>query len=152
MAEKIILLVEDSADDEALTLRSLRKANIANDVVVARDGAEALAYLFGEGRYAGRDPADTPTLVLLDLKLPRVDGIDVLDRMRQDERMRYVPVVVLTSSSEDEDMVRSYQRGANSYVRKPVAFSEFAAAVSQLGIYWLLLNQVPVQGTPAGRA
>ena len=143
MAEKIILLVEDNADDEALTMRSLRKANIANEVVVARDGAEALEYLYGEGKYAGRDVTQMPTLVLLDLKLPRVDGIDVLTRMRQDLRTRYIPVVVLTSSSEDEDMVRSYQSGANSYVRKPVAFSDFASAVHQLGLYWLLLNQTP---------
>jgi CheY-like chemotaxis protein len=143
MAEKIILLVEDNADDEALTLRSLRKANIANEVVIARDGAEALDYLYGAGQYAGRDLNQMPALVLLDLKLPRVDGIDVLTRMRQDERTRYIPVVVLTSSSEDEDMVRSYQSGANSYVRKPVAFSDFAAAVNQLGMYWMLLNQTP---------
>ncbi|OGA27970.1 MAG: two-component system response regulator [Betaproteobacteria bacterium RIFCSPLOWO2_02_FULL_65_24] len=143
MAEKTILLVEDNADDEALTMRSLRKANIANEVVVARDGAEALEYLYGEGKYAGRDVTQMPTLVLLDLKLPRVDGIDVLTRMRQDLRTRYIPVVVLTSSSEDEDMVRSYQSGANSYVRKPVAFSDFASAVHQLGLYWLLLNQTP---------
>jgi CheY-like chemotaxis protein len=141
MAEKIILLVEDNADD--LTLRSLRKANIANEVVIARDGAEALDYLYGAGQYAGRDLNQMPALVLLDLKLPRVDGIDVLTRMRQDERTRYIPVVVLTSSSEDEDMVRSYQSGANSYVRKPVAFSDFAAAVNQLGMYWMLLNQTP---------
>jgi CheY-like chemotaxis protein len=143
MAEKIILLVEDNADDEALTLRSLRKANIANEVVIARDGAEALDYLYGAGRHAGRDLNQMPALVLLDLKLPRVDGIEVLTRMRQDDRTRYIPVVVLTSSSEDEDMVRSYQSGANSYVRKPVAFSDFAAAVNQLGMYWMLLNQTP---------
>jgi two-component system, response regulator len=143
MAEKSILLVEDNADDEALTLRSLGKANICNEVIVARDGAEALDYLYGGGQYAGRDTSHMPTLVLLDLKLPRVDGIDVLNRMRQDERTRYIPVVVLTSSSEDEDMLRSYQSGANSYVRKPVAFSDFASAVNHLGLYWLLLNQVP---------
>ena len=143
MADKTILLVEDNADDEALTLRSLKKANIANDVVIAHDGAEALDFLYGEGRYAGRDVSQMPTLVLLDLKLPRVDGIDVLNRMRQDERTRYVPVVVLTSSSEDEDMIRSYRSGANSYVRKPVAFADFTTAVSQLGVYWMLLNEVP---------
>jgi CheY-like chemotaxis protein len=143
MSEKTILLVEDNPDDEALTMRSLRRANIANDVIVTRDGAEALDYLYGTGKYAGRDLSVMPTLVLLDLKLPRVDGIDVLNRMRQDERTRYIPVVVLTSSSEDEDMMRSYQSGANSYVRKPVAFSDFANAVNQLGIYWMLLNQTP---------
>ena len=141
--EKIILLVEDNPDDEELTLRALRKANIANEVFVARDGSEALDFLFGTGRHAGRDLSIMPAVVLLDLKLPKLNGIDVLDRMRGDPRTRFVPVVVLTSSSEDEDMLRSYQSGANSYVRKPIEFTAFANAVTQLGMYWMLLNQTP---------
>jgi CheY-like chemotaxis protein len=141
MAEKTILLVEDNPDDEALTKRALRMAKIANDIVVAHDGAEALDYLFGEGAFAGRDVLQVPAVVLLDLKLPKLSGLEVLQRVRADPRTRLVPVVVLTSSSEDEDMLRSYQSGANSYVRKPVEFGAFAHAVSQLGVYWLLLNQ-----------
>ena len=141
--EKMILLVEDNPNDEELTLRALRKANIANEVFVARDGQEALDFLFGTGRHAGRELAKVPAVVLLDLKLPKLDGIDVLQRMRADPRTKLVPVVVLTSSSEDEDMLRSYQSGANSYVRKPIEFSAFANAVTQLGMYWLLLNQNP---------
>jgi two-component system, response regulator len=143
MAEKMILLVEDKADDEELTLRSLRKANIVNDVVVARDGGEALDFLFGTGQHAGRDVSHLPSVVLLDLKLPKLNGIDVLHRLRADPRTRLLPVVVLTSSSEEEDMLRSYESGANSYVRKPVDFSAFATAVTQLGMYWMLLNQSP---------
>ena len=141
--EKTIMLVEDNPDDEELTLRALRKASIANDVFVARDGQEALDFLFGTGQHAGREPLTMPAVVLLDLKLPKLDGIDVLQRMRADPRTRLVPVVVLTSSSEDEDMLRSYQSGANSYVRKPIEFSEFAHAVTQLGMYWMLINQTP---------
>jgi len=141
MSEKMILLVEDSPDDEELTTRALRQAKIANEIVVARDGAEAVDFLFGEGAYAGRDVSRTPAVVLLDLKLPKLSGLDVLDRLRADPRTRLVPVVILTSSSEEEDMLKSYQLGANSYVRKPVDFGQFALAVSQLGIYWLLLNQ-----------
>jgi two-component system response regulator len=141
--EKTIMLVEDNPDDEELTLRALRKASIANDVFVARDGREALDFLFGTGQHAGREPQTMPAVVLLDLKLPKLDGIDVLQRMRADPRTRLVPVVVLTSSSEDEDMLRSYQSGANSYVRKPIEFSEFAHAVTQLGMYWMLINQTP---------
>ena len=143
MAEKLILLVEDNADDEALTLRALQQVNIANKVMVTRDGVEALDFLYGTGKFAGRDMLEMPTVVLLDLKLPKLSGIDVLKRIRDDERTRYVPVVIMTSSSEDEDMVKSYQSGANSYVRKPVSFPEFATAVGHLGLYWLLLNQVP---------
>lgn len=143
MAEKTILLVEDNPDDEELTLRALRQAKVANEVVVARDGIEALDYLFGKGRYEGRDLAHQPTVILLDLKLPKLSGLDVLQRLRADARTRLVPVVVLTSSSEDEDMLKSYASGANSYVRKPVEFGAFAHAVSQLGVYWLLLNQPP---------
>jgi two-component system response regulator len=141
MTEKTILLVEDNADDEALTTRALRMAKIANDIVVARDGAEALDYVYGEGQYAGRDASQLPAVVLLDLKLPKLSGLEVLQRLRADPRTRLVPIVVLTSSSEEEDMLKSYQFGANSYVRKPVEFGAFANAVSQLGVYWLLLNQ-----------
>jgi len=141
--EKIILLVEDNPDDEELTLRALRKANIVNDVFVARDGQEALDFLFATGKHAGRNALTMPGVVLLDLKLPKLNGIDVLQRMRADPRTKLIPVVVLTSSSEDEDMLKSYQSGANSYVRKPVEFSSFANAVTQLGMYWMLLNQNP---------
>jgi two-component system, response regulator len=141
--EKTILLVEDNPNDEELTLRALRKANIANEVAIARDGQEALDFLFGAGKYAGREPPTMPAVVLLDLKLPKLDGIDVLQRIRADPRTKLVPVVILTSSSEDEDMVRSYQSGANSYVRKPIEFGAFANAVTQLGMYWVLINQIP---------
>ena len=141
--EKMIMLVEDNANDEELTLRALRKANIANNVVVARDGQEAVDFLFGTGQHAGREAPKMPAVVLLDLKLPKLNGIDVLQRMRADPRTKLIPVVVLTSSSEDEDMMRSYQSGANSYVRKPIEFSAFANAVTQLGMYWILINQSP---------
>jgi len=141
MSEKMILLVEDNPDDEELTTRALRQAKIANEIVVARDGAEALDFLFGEGPHARRDLSRMPAVILLDLKLPKLSGLDVLNRLRADPRTRLVPTVILTSSSEEEDMLKSYQSGANSYVRKPVDFSQFAGAVSQLGIYWLLLNQ-----------
>lgn len=143
MDAKTILVVEDNPDDEELTLRSLRRAHIANKVVVTRDGSEALDYLYARGEYAGRDPTQIPALVLLDLKLPIVGGIDVLKRIRAEPVTRYLPVVIMTSSSEDEDMVKSYDSGANSYVRKPVDFSEFATAVQHLGLYWLVLNNVP---------
>ncbi len=152
--EKMILLVEDNPNDEELTLRALRKANIANQVAIARDGQEALDFLFATGKYAGREPT-MPAVVLLDLKLPKLDGIDVLQRIRADPRTKLIPVVVLTSSSEDEDMVRSYQSGANSYVRKPIEFSAFANAVTQLGMYWVLINQTPPRrgcSRRAGRA
>jgi two-component system response regulator len=139
--DKTILLVEDNEDDEELTTRALRQAKIVNEIVVTRDGREALDYLFGEGKYAGRDATQTPALILLDLKLPKLSGLEVLAKLRADPRTRLVPTVVLTSSSEDEDMVRSYESGANSYVRKPVEFKAFADAVSQLGVYWVLLNQ-----------
>jgi two-component system response regulator len=145
MKEKVILLVEDNASDEALTLRALQKSKILNPVVVARDGVEALDYLFGEGAHAGRDTAEQPSLVLLDLKLPKLDGIEVLQRLRADERTRLLPVVILTSSNEDRDRLSSYHSGANSFVRKPVEFSAFAQAVGQLGLYWLLLNEGPPQ-------
>lgn len=138
-----ILLVEDNPDDEALTMRAFKKSHLANDVIVARDGVEALDYVFGTGAYEGRDIADKPHLILLDLKLPRLDGMDVLKRIRSDERVNLIPVVVLTSSREQEDMVRSYALGANSYIRKPVDFNQFVQAVQQLGLYWLVLNESP---------
>ena len=141
MANGIILLVEDNADDVELTLRTFREQNITNEVVVASDGQEALDYLFGAGQYADRDTSDLPTVVLLDLKLPKVEGLEVLRRVRDDARTKLVPVVILTSSSEDRDLVDGYSLGANSYVAKPVEFSEFAEAVRQLGVYWLLLNR-----------
>jgi len=139
----VILLVEDNPDDEALTLRAFRKSNLGNEVVVVRDGSEALDYLFATGSYAGRDANDTPHLILLDLKLPKIDGLEVLERLRADERTSLLPVVVLTSSKEQEDLVRSYALGANSYIRKPVDFNQFVQAVQQLGLYWLVLNEFP---------
>ena len=141
--DKVILLVEDNPDDEALTLRALKKNNILNEVVVARDGAEALDYLFGAGAWSGRDTRVQPQLVLLDLKLPKVDGLEVLRRMRADERTRLQPVVILTTSKEDRDVIAGYALGANSYIRKPVSFDEFMVAVNQLGLYWLVLNVPP---------
>jgi two-component system, response regulator len=141
MDEKVILLVEDNPDDEALTLRALKKNNIKNEVVVAHDGAEALDYVFGEGAYAGRDMRVMPQVILLDLKLPKVDGFEVLRKMRADERTKRLPVVILTSSNEEQDRISGYDLGANSYIRKPVEFSNFIEAVRQLGLYWLILNE-----------
>jgi two-component system, response regulator len=141
MEGKVILLVEDNPRDEALTIRALRKSNIANEIIVARDGVEALDYLFSTGAYAGRDTGVMPQVVLLDLKLPKVDGLQVLQRMREDARTRLLPVVIFTSSSEDADMVKSYNLGANSYVRKPVDFEQFVEATRQLGLYWLIHNE-----------
>ena len=143
MNKEAILLVEDNPDDEDLTLRALKKNNILNEIAVARDGAEALDYLFTTGPYAGRKTPSGPQIVLLDLKLPKVNGLEVLRRIRADERTRRIPVVILTSSKEEQDLIRSYDLGANSYVRKPVAFEEFAEAVQELGLYWLLLNEPP---------
>jgi two-component system response regulator len=143
MPDKSILLVEDNPDDEALTRRAFKKNNIRNELIVARDGAEALDYLFGTGSHAGRDTRDTPELVLLDLKLPKVDGLEVLARIRADERTRLLPVVILTSSKEEQDMTRGYDLGANSYIRKPVDFNQFTEAVRQLELYWLVLNESP---------
>src|SRR3989454_11391027 len=143
MENKAILLVEDNADDEALTLRALKKNNIRNEVIVAHDGAEALEYLFGTGKFAGRNTDFIPQVVLLDLKLPKVDGLEVLRRLRADQRTKLLPVVILTSSTEERDLVNGYSLGANSYVRKPVDFTEFTEATRQLGLYWLLLNEAP---------
>ena len=141
MKDKLILLVEDNPRDEALTLRALKKNNIVNDVVVARDGVEALEYLFGRGSEV--DSANVmPQVVLLDLKLPKVDGLEVLRKLRAEERTKRLPVVVFTSSNEEEDMIKSYDLGANSYVRKPVNFEQFLEATRQLGLYWLMLNEV----------
>ena len=143
MIDKVILLVEDNANDELLTLRALKKSHILNPVVVVRDGAEALDFLFRRGAHAERDPQMALQLVLLDLKLPKIDGLDVLKAIRDDERTRLLPVVVMTSSNEEQDILRSYSLGANSYVRKPVDFDQFVEAVRQLGLYWLVLNQGP---------
>jgi two-component system response regulator len=143
LTPKIILLVEDNADDEVLTLRACKQNNIANEVVVTRDGVEALDYLFATGAHAGRDMSIMPALILLDLKLPKVDGLEVLQRLRADDRTRLLPVVILTSSREEQDLIRSYSLGANSYICKPVDFMQFATAVRQLGLYWLVLNECP---------
>jgi len=145
MSRRTILLVEDNPDDELLTMRALQSSHVMNDVVVARDGAEALDYLFARGSFAGRDISAGPALVLLDLKLPKIDGLEVLERMRADERMRFIPVVILTSSKEEQDLIAGYTRGCNSYIRKPVDFDQFTKAVQQLSLYWLLLNEVPTQ-------
>ena len=137
----IILLVEDNPNDVELTLRAFRKSKVLNEIRVVCDGVEALDYLFSAGTFAGRDPSAAPELVLLDLKLPKIDGLEVLRRMRADERTRRTPVVVLTSSGEERDIVSSYDLGANSFVRKPVDFGEFLEAAQQLGLYWLVLNR-----------
>lgn len=141
--EKTILLVEDSPNDVELTLLAFKESNITNEVIVARDGIEALDYLFGTGPYVGKPPNPLPQVVLLDLKLPRLDGMETLKRIRADARTRCLPVVILTSSTEEKDMLRGYSLGANSYVQKPVDFVQFAEAARQLGLYWLLLNQGP---------
>ena len=143
---KVVLLVEDNPDDVELTLRAFKKYNIMNEVVVASDGAEALDYLFCTGRYASRDTNNLPEIVLLDLKLPKVDGLEVLQRLRADERTKHLPVVILTSSNEERDLINGYKLGANSYVQKLVEFTQFSEAVGRLGIYWLLLNKSPKKG------
>jgi two-component system, response regulator len=143
MKSKTILLVEDNADDEALTFRALMKNNIGSHLVVARDGAEALDYLFATGQYSGRDMNLVPQVVLLDLNLPKVSGLEVLRQLRANERTKYLPVVILTSSNEEQDRLHGYDNGANSYVRKPVDFNQFIEAVRQLGLYWLILNELP---------
>jgi CheY-like chemotaxis protein len=147
MDDRIILLVEDNPDDEALTLRALKKNNILNEVIVARDGAEALDYLFAAGSFADRDLSVMPQVILLDLKLPKVDGLEVLQRLRGHSRTKLLPVVILTSSNEDRDIIDAYNFGANSYVRKPVDFLQFVEAVRQLGLYWLVINQPPPPGS-----
>jgi two-component system response regulator len=146
MVPRAIFLVEDNPDDEEITLRALRQSKVVNEIVVARDGVEAIEFLFCEGQYTGRDSSHMPSLVLLDIKLPMMSGIEVLQRIRADPRTHLIPVVILTSSSEEEDILRSYQLGANSYVRKPVGFAGFADAISQLGLYWMILNQSPPAG------
>ncbi len=138
---KVILLVEDNPTDEKLTVRAFQRCHATNEIMVVRDGAEALDYLFGSGKYAGRDAQILPAVVLLDLKLPRIDGLEVIRRIRADERTKLLPVVVLTASKEDEDVVRSYSFGANAYVRKPVDFAQFVEATNTLGVFWLLLNE-----------
>jgi two-component system, response regulator len=143
MSNRVILLVEDNPDDQALTRRALTKNNILNEVVVAEDGVAALDYLFATGAHTGRDTSQLPSVVLLDLKLPKVDGLEVLRRVREDKRTKLLPVVVLTSSKEEQDLVQSYSLGANSYIRKPVDFAQFMEAVRQLGLYWLVLNESP---------
>ncbi|MGB5300837.1 MAG: response regulator [Thiogranum sp.] len=143
MENKTILLVEDNPDDEALTLRALKRNNILNEVIVARDGAEALDYLFARGAHSGRDTSKQPEVILLDLKLPKVDGLEVLQQIKQDERIRRLVVVILTSSNEERDIIAGYDLGANSYIRKPVDFNQFMEAVRQLGLYWLALNVSP---------
>jgi two-component system, response regulator len=146
-SDKVILLVEDNADDAALTLRAFKRSHLMNPLAVVRDGIEALDFMFARGAYADRASEPPPTLVILDLKLPKLDGLGVLRAMRADDRTKYLPVVILTSSKEEQDLISGYALGANSYVRKPVDFNEFLEAVKVLGIYWLMLNQVPQQGT-----
>ena len=149
VGDKIILLVEDNADDEVLTLRALKKNNIRNEVVIARNGAEALDYLFGTGAYAGREMSVMPAVTLLDLKLPKIDGLEVLRRIRADDRTKLLSVVILTSSKEERDLINGYSLGANSYIRKPVDFAQFTEAVRELGLYWLVLNEPsPKRETP----
>ena len=143
MQNAMILLVEDNQDDEVLTLHALRKNNIGNKIYVARDGAEAVDFLFCQNQYADRDPREMPQLILLDIKLPKMDGLEVLRRIREDDRTSLLPVVILTSSKEQQDLVEAYRNRANSYMRKPVDFTQFAESVRQLGLYWLVLNQVP---------
>ena len=143
MDKRTILLVEDNPDDVALTLRAFKKSNILNEVIVAQDGAEALNYLFATGDHAGRDTGMMPQLILLDLKLPKMDGMEVLRRMRADARTRLLPVVILTSSKEEQDVMDGYNLGCNSYIRKPVDFAQFSEAIRQLGLYWLILNETP---------
>ena len=148
MDKKIILLVEDNPDDELLTIRALKENNIMNEMVVARDGSEALDYLFGTGDYADRDIREMPQVILLDLKLPKIDGLEVLSRLRDDERTKLLPVVVFTSSKQERDLIESYKLGPNSYISKPVDFAQFTEAIRQLGLYWMVLNEsLPKEGS-----
>lgn len=142
---KYILLVEDNKDDEDLTIRALRKGNISNEIVIARDGAEALDFIFGQGAFAGRNVIDRPQVVLLDLKLPKFNGLEVLEKIRQDPRTKTMPVVILTSSREESDLVKGYSLGVNSYICKPVDMAQFTGAIQQLGLYWLVLNETPTE-------
>jgi len=151
MNKQVILLVEDNRDDELLTLRAFEKNHISNEVVVARNGADAIDYLLGSGAFSGRDMSVMPVLVLLDLKLPKVDGLEVLRRMRTHPATRLIPAVILTSSTEDQDILKGYALGVNSYIRKPVAFSEFLTTVGQLGLYWLVHNESPLAGRVSGK-
>lgn len=144
MEERIVLLVEDNADDEELTIRTLQKNHLKNKIVVVRDGVEALDYLFGTGEYSDRDLSVTPVLIMLDIKLPKLNGLEVLKKIKSDSRTSLIPVVMLTSSDEEKDLIESYQLGANSYVRKPVDFTEFQKSVRQLALYWVLLNESPI--------
>lgn len=143
MDSKTILLVEDNLDDVDLTLRALKKNNIKNEIIVVNDGVEALDFLFGKGKYKNRDLGNYPAVILLDIKLPKIDGMEVLRQIRGNELTKFIPVVILTSSKEEQDLIKGYSLGVNSYVRKPVDFNQFAEAVSQLGLYWLLLNEIP---------
>lgn len=143
--KKIILLVEDNPDDQILTLRALQKSKISTEMVVVNDGAEALDYLFGTGNYTNRDRSEMPQLILLDLKLPKIEGLEVLKQLRANEQTHLLPVVILTTSAEEQDRMQSYSQGANSYIRKPVDFAEFTQTVQQLGLYWLVLNEAPPQ-------
>lgn len=151
MSDKVILLVEDNPDDEELTLHAFRANHISNTIVVSRDGAEALDYLFARGAHAGRDPRIVPAVTLLDLNLPKLDGLEVLRQIRSNEKTKLLPVVVLTSSKEEQDLLRSYDLGANSYIRKPVDFGQFSDAIRQLGLYWLVINEPPPGGGARGR-
>ncbi len=146
MDNKIILLVEDNLDDVELTLHALKKNKIKNEVVVVNDGAEALDYLFGTGKYSNRDLSVMPTIILLDIKLPKIDGLEVLKRIRKNALTRYIPVTILTSSKEEQDIINGYRLGVNSYVRKPVDFIQFKEVVNNMGLYWLLLNETPPKG------
>ena len=148
--KRVILLVEDNPNDIELTLRAFEKSKVTKEIVVARDGEQAIQYLFSTGPHAGRDPKDMPEVVLLDMKLPKIDGLGVLRRMRADERTRRLPVVILTSSKEEKDVMSSYDLGANSFVRKPVDFGEFVDAAKHLGVYWLIMNEPPPTGHPNG--
>jgi len=141
--EKLILLVEDNPDDVLLTLEALKDNNILNEIIIAKDGVEALDFLFGQGKYKDRDLSINPQLILLDLKLPKVDGLEVLKEVKSNERTKMIPVVILTSSKEEQDLIKSYSLGVNSYIRKPVDFEQFSASVKQLGMYWLVINELP---------